>query len=148
MTVNDIVALVDLKEPNSYTAAEKIKWLSDLDGKIFNEVILTHEHDDVEFTPYNIHALDPVPEGQTPPEPETLLIGDPYGEDIYVHYLIARIAAGNAETPRYNQQPTRNGGTSTIPRPYRSTRDADLSFKEVRSCPFSRNLNSSIRSSL
>lgn len=104
MTVNDIIALVDLKEPNSYTAAEKIKWLSDLDGKIFNEVILTHEHDDVEFTPYNIHALDPVPEGQTPPEPEDLLIGDPYGEDIYVHYLIARIAAGNAETPRYNQQ--------------------------------------------
>ena len=104
MTVNHIIELVDLKEPNSYTAAEKIKWLSDLDGKIFNEVILTHEHEEVSFTPYNIHAMDPVAEGQTPPEPETLLIGDPYGEDIYVHYLIARIAAGNAETARYNQQ--------------------------------------------
>lgn len=104
MTVNQIIALVDLKEPNSYTAAEKIKWLSDLDGKIFNEVILTHEHDDVEFTPYNINALDPVQEGETPPEPETLLIGDPYGEDIYIHYLIARIASGNAEVSRYNQQ--------------------------------------------
>lgn len=104
MTVNYVIDQVDLKEPNSYSPEEKIKWLSDLDGKIFNEVILTHEHDDVEFTPYNIHALDPVPEGQTAPEPEDLLIGDPYGEDIYVHYLIARIAAGNAETPRYNQQ--------------------------------------------
>ncbi len=91
MKVNEIIELVDLKEPNSYTAAEKIRWLSDLDGRIFNEVILTHEHEEVEFTPY----VDGT---------EDLLIGAPYGEDIYVHYLIARIAAGNAETARYNQQ--------------------------------------------
>ena len=104
MTVNDIIALVDLKEPNNYSPEEKIKWLSDLDGKIFKEVILTHAHGNEEFTPYNIHALDPVPEGQTPPDPEDLLIEAPYGEDIYVHYLIARIAAGNAEVSRYNQQ--------------------------------------------
>lgn len=91
MTGNQIITLVDLKEPNSYTPAEKIAWLSDLDGKIFNEVILTHEHEEVEFTPY----VDGT---------ETLLIGLPYGEDIYVHYVIARIAAGNAEVSRYNQQ--------------------------------------------
>ncbi len=91
MTVNEIISQVDLKEPNSYTEAEKIKWLSDLDGKIFNEVILTHEHEEVEFTPYSDGT-------------ETLLIGAPYGEDIYVHYVIARIAAGNAEVARYNQQ--------------------------------------------
>ena len=91
MTGNDIITLVDLKEPNSYTAAEKIAWLSNLDGKIFNEVILTHEHEEVEFTPYADGS-------------ETLLIGLPYGEDLYVHYLMAQIAAGNAEVPRYNQQ--------------------------------------------
>lgn len=91
MTVNDIISIIDQKEPNSYTAEEKVRWLSDLDGKIFNEVILTHEHDEVEFTPYADGS-------------ETLLIGAPYGEDIYVHYLIARIAAGNAEVSRYNQQ--------------------------------------------
>ena len=91
MTVNDILTLVDLKEPNSYSETEKIKWLSDLDGKIFNEAILTHEHGDVEFTPHTATT-------------DELLLGAPYGEDIYVHYLIARIAAGNAETARYNQQ--------------------------------------------
>lgn len=92
MTVNDILALVDLKEPNAYSADEKIRWLSDLDGKIFREVILTHEHEEgAEQAPYS--------EGT-----EELLIGVPWGEDIYVHYLIARIAAGNAEIPRYNQQ--------------------------------------------
>ena len=91
MKIQDIITLVDLKEPNSYTDNEKIKWLSDLDGKIFNEVILTHEHEDVEFTPYTAKT-------------DELLIGAPYGEDIYVHYVIARIAAGNAEVARYNQQ--------------------------------------------
>ena len=92
MKIKDIIDLVDLKEPNSYSENEKIKWLSDLDGKIFNEVILTHEHDaDAEFTPYTAKT-------------DELLLDAPYGEDIYVHYVIARIAAGNAEVSRYNQQ--------------------------------------------
>ena len=91
MTVSEILALVDLKEPNAYTAEEKIRWLSDLDGKIFREAILTHEHGEASCAPLTSGA-------------DELLIGPPYGEDVYVHYLIARIAAGNAETARYNQQ--------------------------------------------
>ena len=91
MTGTQIITLVDMKEPNSYSAEEKISWLSTLDGTIFNEVILTHEHGEVEFTPYSDGT-------------ETLLIGSPYGEDLYTHYLMARIAEGNAETARYNQQ--------------------------------------------
>lgn len=92
MKVNDIITLVDLKEPNSYTTSEKIKWLSNLDGKIFEEVILTHAHEpDAEFEPYTDGA-------------EELLIGAPYGEELYTHYVIAMIAAGNAEITRYNQQ--------------------------------------------
>ena len=93
MTANQIIALVDLKEPNSYTASEKINWLSNLDGKIFEEVIRTHEG-----------CGDAAPPAPYADGFEELLIGAPYGEDIYVHYLIAMIAAGNAETARYNQQ--------------------------------------------
>ena len=93
MTVNEIIASVDLKEPNSYTAAEKLRWLSALDGKIFAEVLSTHEGlaADAAFTPYSTGA-------------ETLLIPFPYCEGVYTHYLIAMIAAANAETARYNQQ--------------------------------------------
>ena len=93
MTGTQIITLVDLKEPNSYTASEKIAWLSTLDGKIFEEVIKKYaEHDpENEFTPYTDGSED-------------LLIGFPYGEDIYVHYLVAMIAQGNAEASRYNQQ--------------------------------------------
>ena len=94
MTVNEIIAKVDLKEPNSYTAAEKIAWLSNLDGKIFEEVIKTHEGYDPETDEF-----EPYEDGS-----EDLLVGEPYGEELYTHYVIAMIAAGNAEISRYNQQ--------------------------------------------
>ena len=93
MTVNEIIADVDLKEPNSYTSGEKLRWLSALDGKIFAEVLQTHEGLDADaaFTPYADGT-------------ETPLIPFPYCEGVYGHYLIAMIAAANAETARYNQQ--------------------------------------------
>ena len=93
MTVNEIIANVDLKEPNSYSSEEKLRWLSSLDGKIFAEVLQTHGGlaADAAFTPYADGT-------------ETLLIPFPYGEGVYTHYLIAMIAAANAETARYNQQ--------------------------------------------
>ena len=97
MTVKSIIDLVDVKEPNSYTLDEKVSWLSNLDGKIFEEVIkkyAEYDPDEDVFEPYSssTYATD------------TLLIGDPYGTDLYVHYLIAMIAQGNAEISRYNQQ--------------------------------------------
>ncbi len=93
MTVNEIIADVDLKEPNSYSSDEKLRWLSSLDGKIFAEVLQTHEglEADAAFTPYSDGT-------------ETPLIPFPYCEGVYTHYLIAMIAAANAETARYNQQ--------------------------------------------
>ena len=93
MTVNEIIAGVDLKEPNACTAAEKLRWLSALDGKIFAEVLQTHGglEEDASFTPYSDGT-------------ETPLIPFPYCEGVYTHYLIAMIAAANAETARYNQQ--------------------------------------------
>ena len=93
MTVNEIIANVDLKEPNSYSSAEKLRWLSALDGKIFEEVLKTHEG----LEPGA--SLDAYSTGE-----EELLIPFPYGEGVYTHYLIAMIAAANAETARYNQQ--------------------------------------------
>ncbi len=93
MTVNEIISIADLQEPNSCSRDEKLRWLSSLDGKIFAEVLRTHEGlaPDAVFTPYSTGA-------------ETPLIPFPYCEGVYTHYLIAMIAAANAETARYNQQ--------------------------------------------
>ena len=43
MKAIDIIERVDLLEPNDYSPEQKLHWLSSLDGKIFREVIKTHE---------------------------------------------------------------------------------------------------------
>lgn len=91
MTVLEIINRADTLEPNAYSADEKIRWLSNLDGKIFEEVIKTHEGGTENFTPYSTGD-------------EELLLAEPYGEDVYTHYIAAMIAAGNSEASRYNQQ--------------------------------------------
>ena len=90
----DIIERLDLLEPNDYSPEQKLRWLNTLDGKIYREVIQTHE--DV-WTPF--------PDSYVSGE-EELLVGEPYGEDLYYYYLQAMIAAENSETQRYNRRMT------------------------------------------
>jgi hypothetical protein len=90
MTVAQVITNIDSVEPNQYTQAQKIAWLNQLDGQIFNELILTHEHDDdAEWEPYTATT-------------DELLVPDPYAQETYEYYLKAMIAAANHETVKYN----------------------------------------------
>lgn len=90
----DIIDRLDLMEPNAFSPEQKLHWLSVLDGKIYEEVIKTHEDPIVEsFTKYNTGN-------------EELIIPAPYGEDIYYHYLMAMMDAENQETQRFNRRMT------------------------------------------
>ena len=92
MTAGKIIAEVDALEPNQYTEEQKLEWLSDIDGKLFEEVISTHR--DPVITKFQPHdSLE-----------SELLIPFPYGRDVYVHHLQAKIASENAEDRKYNQQ--------------------------------------------
>ena len=93
MKVMDIIDRVDTMEPNDYAPEQKIHWLSTLDGKIYREVLRTHEGCSAWGGPYQT--------GQ-----EQLLIGEPYGEDIYYFYLQAMIASETRETQLYNKRMT------------------------------------------
>jgi len=90
----DMIERLDLLEPNDYSPEQKLRWLRSLDGKIYREVIKTHED-----------VWQPFPEEYTSGE-ETLLVGEPYGEDLYYYYLQAMVAAENGETQRYNKRMT------------------------------------------
>ena len=93
MTVSEAIAQADAIAPNHYTPEQKLRWLSDLDGKITHEVLLTHEqrpfdqgfpcegHDDAS---------------------EELIVQAPYATDVYVNYLLSRVAEANAEVGKYN----------------------------------------------
>lgn len=94
MKAMDVIDRVDMMEPNAFSPEQKLRWLSNLDGKVFTEVILTHEGG----------KLDALPDYQT--GQEELLIPRPYGEDIYYNYLMAMMDAENQEAQRYNRRMT------------------------------------------
>lgn len=94
MTIGDAIAVVDKLKPNHYPGPMKVKWLSNLDGQIFREVITTHEDAEAEtFDGYN---------EQTPMDTR-LLVPFPFEQDVYVYYLQAQIDKENGEILKYNQ---------------------------------------------
>lgn len=92
MTILNVINRADELAPNQYTAEQKAAWLSDFDGKVYEEVFQTHEGG--EEAVYPAGGYD-----ETTAE---LLIPEPYAADIYVNYLLSRIAEANAEIPKYN----------------------------------------------
>lgn len=93
MTIAEAIAQCDAMKPNQYSEAQKVAWLSNLDGMIKLEVIDTHEGGDlIEFTPYG--AL-------TDLDTTDLLVSEPYA-DLYTKWLFAMIDFNNAEFTRYN----------------------------------------------
>jgi hypothetical protein len=92
MTIMDALYRIDEVKPNSYSQAEKIKWLSSLDGVIKNEIIDTHEGgEDVVFNGYDADT-DLTTE---------LLVKAPY-DDIYIRWAEMQIDYSNGEYGKYN----------------------------------------------
>lgn len=89
MTVSEALARVDTLCPNARSTAEKLAWLSGLDGQV-NEFLKDYEG-------YTDTAALPYREGDMGRE---LLIPFPY-EDVYVHYLHAQISYAMGEFSRY-----------------------------------------------
>lgn len=90
MTIQQVLNQIDHDIPNQFDEKSKIDWLAQLDGRIFVEVISTHEGGADSFAGYD---------GNTPQTRE-LLAADPYGE-LYLYYLEARMAYLHGESERY-----------------------------------------------
>lgn len=94
MTVAEAINLVDALKPNHYSITQKVGWLNELDGMLFDDVILTHERPDGtpdSFVPYD-------PSGQLTDE---LIAPHPY-DVIYRYWLESQIDLANAEMVKYN----------------------------------------------
>lgn len=90
MTIKFIIERVDRLCPNHYLASDKVLWLSELDGRINQELLC--EHDAVaEFAGYNTDDTESV-----------LLVPYPYCGEIYYNYLAAQIAKHDEDSQRYN----------------------------------------------
>lgn len=96
MKVREAIELADTMRPNQFDESVKIKWLSKLDGMLFEEIFKTHEGCPAEsFTPYT--ELDGEKE---------LLVPPPYDQDVYNYFLQAQMDAENGEMNKYNQSIT------------------------------------------
>lgn len=91
MTVNEAVELVDKLKPNAYDRKEKVRWLSELEGQITEEILNPIKGGSVAMEP-----LDPEADG------DTELIAEGTYADLYVKYLCAQVDYHNGDWSRYN----------------------------------------------
>lgn len=94
MTIEKVIGLVDDLKPNQLTEEQKIQWLSQLDYRIFREILLKHEKDPA--MPEEFSGYDADTAGGT-----ELLAPPPYDE-IYRWYLEMQIDLANMELEKYN----------------------------------------------
>ena len=91
MKIIEAINRIDQQKPNGYSQADKIRWLSRLDGKIKAEIIDKHEGAvDTTFSEYTEEELY-----------TELLVPHPY-EEVYDLWLESQIDYANGETARYN----------------------------------------------
>lgn len=92
MTLNEAITKLDSLKPNQYDYPDKVCWISDVDGRIYKEIILKHENpDEISWEPYT---------RETTPSLE-LLAYEPY-TDLYIAYMAAQVDNYNGEFTRYN----------------------------------------------
>lgn len=103
MKIIEAINEVDNLNPNMYGTQEKIKWLSRLDTRIFQEVLLTHELRDEEKAQFDTDEEgNLVFNGYGEDDANTeLLVGEPYDE-MYVNWLTAQIDWANMEYDGFN----------------------------------------------
>lgn len=93
MLIEAVIHAVDTICPNQYGTPEKVKWLSDLDGQIYRDIISTHQ--DAAVDSFDGYGPD------TNLEETELLIAHPYDE-VYRWYLEMMIDKANGELAKYN----------------------------------------------
>ena len=94
MTIHDAIAEVDSLKSNMFSEKDKIRWISRLEARIYQEIICTHQRnegeEEISFTGY----------GEDDGEKE-LIVGKPHDE-LYLHWLEAQIDYHNMEYDSFN----------------------------------------------
>lgn len=93
MTIDTALSIVDETKPNQISRELKIRWLDELDNRIYREILLTHKNEcdlPVERPHYT----------ETTEENTVLLVPSPY-DGIYRWYIEMQIDLVNLETDKY-----------------------------------------------
>ena len=90
MTISAAIAACDRMRPNTFAYGEKEAWLRELEARIREEIVRTHE------------GAEAFLAGRAQEGEDALLAPSPH-ESLYLFYLLARIDLMNGETARYNE---------------------------------------------
>lgn len=90
MTVKEIIETAERLKPSQYQREDLLRWLNQLEGRIWLQVIRTHHDSQPTWEPYTQETWERVP-----------LAAGPF-EDLYLNWLYAQIDYHNAEEIRYN----------------------------------------------
>ena len=84
----EVLSQVDLLSPNQYTTEQKLQWLGELEGRIYADVLLA--------TPEKLAETEKTWQ-------DTLAVTWPHN-DLYVHWLLAKIHQANGELELYQNR--------------------------------------------
>lgn len=92
MTLAEVLERIDRERPGESTEEEKLRWLSQVDGQWYREMVRTHEGaEETTFAPYTTDG----------DKSAALLIAPPYDE-VYIHFLYMQTDQRLGEIDRYN----------------------------------------------
>lgn len=92
MTIQEAMSLTDELKANMMVPSTKIRYLSELEGKIYREIFKKHDGLPAEECP----EYDSETDGAT-----ELLVPAPY-DMVYVYYLMSQVDLMNQEMDKYN----------------------------------------------
>ena len=93
MNIQEVLDLADQMKPNMMDPRVKLKYLSEIEGLIHQEILMKHEHaEDEETLPVYTVDTDPGTE---------LIVPAPY-DMVYVYWLMSKIDLLNQEIDKYN----------------------------------------------
>lgn len=93
MTLWDALREADDSKPNALDRGQKIAWIAEVDGRIYHDMILTHERGEDAPNACPRYSIDT-------PDDTVLLCPDPYST-MYKWYLHGQIDLANMETDKY-----------------------------------------------
>ena len=93
MTLQEALDQVDELKPNMMSRKLKIKYLTEIEQLIHDEIVMAHEHTEEQ-------AIRPAYSEQSD-EGTVLIVPDPYSM-VYVYWLMSKIDIQNQEDARYN----------------------------------------------
>lgn len=89
MTLQQVLDEIDEKKANTMSLARKLKYISDVEGKVHAEILMKHEHDAEDET-------CPVYDEDTNADETEMLVPDIYA-DLYIYYVLIKIDEDHQE---------------------------------------------------